>query len=477
MSDKKQLFQDYLIDRFGYIKDQFLQKYLQVKTQVLDSLTAEQNIWKYKKFTYKNTSNKISATDISSYKYCPVAYAIQKTFETPKQESSIIGTELHNERRLLNYLQPFNTYQYKKLDTGLLSMEVETIEHPPYIFNFHNDDAKEFIEYLKNSIVLFTGHTNNNEKATYFTSKKGNFVAQPDYIFRNKNDATDFAVEEKFVYGGNYYYTKEVFFKESHRNQLRSYLYSISEYDLKFGYLVYWVYNIDNGQKIISECRVLKITKSEYERNTLIEAYINLKLAIKQSGGVFDINKRNANKCANCVVSNYCTHKTGRYTNFTIPYSLDFYNLNKVEFPNELIKLNTFDTIRELNGDNKLFKAKLSKSLSSIKFYTAKYGYNYDRTKLKELECSWVLKQNTLYLSYLKISTTDSTVNVEEGNYNDAENAIEIATWITGKFDGYLKGEQSVTNAETYIYYKAELNFVNGILTSLEVDKSISIER
>jgi len=50
----------------------------------------------------------------------------------------------------------------------------------------------------------------------------------------------------------------------------------------------------------------------------------------------FDINKVNSNICAGCVTNKYCTHKTGKYDNFSFPFNINDIKLFYISFPDAL---------------------------------------------------------------------------------------------------------------------------------------------
>jgi hypothetical protein len=320
------------------------------KFTILDFLNIEVNIKKYRDYTFKELHiNFISATDISNFTYCPVSFAISKTFELPQLESATIGTSEHEKQTLINYLQPFKIINAVNKDNSL--QEDKTVPNNPFL----NSNTQFFFEELMKSSIVYYGHGTIENKNKYFKSVKGNFVGQPDYIFRNDSTNDIFVVEEKFQflrtdpskYGSSYKSAEEeeretkkrtgkVFF-DNHKNQLSSYIYGIGEYEIKYGYLVYWKYEINNsGNPIIVDCKVLRIDKTESGRQELNETFIKLRELISDKRASFDIESRNPAKCASCVSNLFCGHKTGKFSEFKIPYSLEYLKLYQAEYPNIL---------------------------------------------------------------------------------------------------------------------------------------------
>lgn len=401
LSYKQELFKNYLLKKIGFIEDTFLNKYVSLletisprlkllgkqkkiwnedeqeylpekkdpykkyiekenyfipeKFNIIDFLNIELNIKKNGDYTLKDVQlNFISATDISNFTYCPVSFAISKTFELPKLESAILGTSQHENQTLINYLRPFKVPKSLWEMEGLVdSVEVEKTRS----FNsLLNDENQLFFDELIKSTIIFYGHDSKETKNKYFKSANGNFVGQPDYIFKNGTTNDFFVVEEKFqflpkdpsTFDYSFYSPEEeqrikkkrankTFFS-NHINQLSSYIYGISEYEIKYGYLVYWKYEIEGGIPNIVACNVLRINKTESGRQQIRETFIDLKNLITNKGGVFDINSRVPAKCASCVSNLLCGHKTGKFKSFSIPYSKEYLKIYFATFPEELKK-------------------------------------------------------------------------------------------------------------------------------------------
>lgn len=399
LSHKQRLFKNYLLKKLGFLDDEFLKNYISIlekisprfsilgkkrkiwneedqrfypenidvnkkyiekenyfipeKFNIIDLLNIELNIKKNKDYICKKIQlETISATDISNYTYCPISFAISKTFELPKYESSIIGTSLHNENTLINYLQAF-----KDSHLGLLNapQKILTGRYLDRYLNRYQDEYNQiFFDELKQSSIIFHGH-NSLETTKYFKSKIGNYVGQPDYIFKNESSNNFFVVEEKFQYipSSPSFHNKNITdeeidniekkrkgkpFSSNHINQLKSYLYGINEYELKYGFLLYWLYQLDNGNQSISSCKVLRIEKTEKGREEIREVFINIKNLINNKEEKFDIKLRVPSKCASCVSNLLCGHKLGNFNSFTIPYSNRFLKTYFSPFPEELIK-------------------------------------------------------------------------------------------------------------------------------------------
>jgi hypothetical protein len=239
LSYKQELFRDYLIKKIGFVEDDFLKNYVSILGIIspkLKLLGKQNKIWSedekkflpenydpentYKKYTEKDhyfipdkfniidflnievdlkkkfdfglkqvQLNFISATDISNFTYCPISFAISKTFELPKLESAILGTSQHEKHTLINYLIP----SLRKANT---SDKEQTLSFNPFL----NEENQLFFEELNNSSIIFYGRESKENKNKYFKNVSENFVGQPDYIFKNETTNEIFVVEEKFQF-------------------------------------------------------------------------------------------------------------------------------------------------------------------------------------------------------------------------------------------------------------------------------------
>jgi hypothetical protein len=247
---------------------------------ILNFLLVEKNIKKNKLFAYIYNSNEyISASDISNYVFCPANYSISKTLKYNLLHSSITGTEFHD-KTILSKL--FNI-QIKKMNINVEDkIEVNDL--------FNDSGYLELKKIIHESELIFSGH-GTNEK-TYFKSKNGKYIGQPDYIFKNKKTNKIFVIEEKYQYIPNEYYSydsanylslykeeenkkirESKFFYENHIYQTLSYIYGINDFNIDFGILLYWKYEIDGSQKNIKYCNLKIINRSEEYRSKLNNIY------------------------------------------------------------------------------------------------------------------------------------------------------------------------------------------------------------
>ena len=292
---------------------------------IIDFLNYEQKVKKNLLIRFKtNATEFISATDLSNYTYCPASFSIGKTFDIEKIESAYIGTNMHEMHRLIHFLPSEKTKNYSLGKGNYLNLQLS--------FCANNE---QFFKDIKRSYLIYYGHLPNQQKK-YFKSPKGDYVGQPDYIFKNENNHY-FVVEEKFQYQ-NFNRQEQTPFYTNHINQVISYLHGIKDYEIQYGYLVYWKYAFDQGEPFVHSCYITRIEKNNETRNQISTVYNKLKKLITNKEETFDPLTRNPNKCANCISNLLCGHKTGRFANLKYPYSKEYLKTYYAEFPEELKK-------------------------------------------------------------------------------------------------------------------------------------------
>lgn len=398
MTEKQKIFAVYLLNKLGIVDEQFVNKYIvyheklygkyyfktyqigwktirelnYTASECIEALLDEVELKKStnKIFEKDLNENNCLATDISNYSFCPAAYSISKSFVIDKPvgfEKTNIGKILHEELRL-----------DKKIDF-LKSSKKDEISDV-----YSNELIKEII----NSRLIFCGH---GEKTDWNSCRDdtGNCVGIPDYIFVDKNNQY-FVVEEKFQQHSDYrriekstdrkwdYYTylyginyepfdkelewdnqrfsnaynwsqKEPFFFINHILQTVSYIINIkrfyiskignlNNFEIKYGYLIYWYYDIEKGKPYIHRVAIKKISKDKFFTSQYHKYLTQLKEFVERRFQPFDIQELNPNKCAACVVSKYCMHKTGRFDRIEFPYKKADIKVFPVIFPEKLKK-------------------------------------------------------------------------------------------------------------------------------------------
>ena len=287
-----------------------------------------------------NANFSIRAIDLSNFTYCPVSYSISRSFiiEYPSVEKlTETGLMLHEQLGLLQ-----NLYNIE-----------ESVNHKSY--NISN----AILLHIKNSRVVSFGHGGDS---MIYVNKE--YSGTPDYIFQDKQ-GNYFVVEEKFRFkrdpnklsyieivtdmidSDNTEERKSwadsgITFYKNHQVQVISYLKNIIEYDLKYGYLIYWFYDFgEKNQPYIHKVSVKKIVLDEYSEKLYTIAKNGIHNLLRNSRGTIDVSSINMKKCAGCVVNKYCYHKTRHFPEYEFPYNKEKMKLSIVEFPEELKKNRT----------------------------------------------------------------------------------------------------------------------------------------
>lgn len=249
----------------------------------------------------------VTATDISSFVFCPVSYCIRKSFdEDEPNEEAQVGTELHEQNKLVDYIAGNrNKLGFTKSVTG---------------DKFYNSQNKDFFDDIRDSSIEYIGHNNTVKK--YFKSSRGKFVGQPDYVFTNR-DGENFIVEEKYRS-----LKKELrSLRDNHKAQLAAYIIGLDELKANYGYLVYWYYSYEDDKRLVKKCVVFKVEKTDNDQILIREAYKSIRNLNAGHVFAFEASQLDAAKCANCVVRKFCGHKTGRLSSVSIPYGKEYYGL------------------------------------------------------------------------------------------------------------------------------------------------------
>lgn len=359
-SSKQQKYANYLCEQFGMTDSSFVSQYLNYYAiqhgyyqkrptgtyfnsgPAIGILVEERNI-RRERNNLKLKEDKpthIRATDLANYTFCPASYAISNSFEIEfpsREKERVVGEKLHTQLKLVTRVE-----NYKK--TG-------KVEHKLF-------DDPEIIKIL-NSNNIYSGH---NIEMRKFYNKEFKVSSEPDYIFID-NESLHFAVEEKFHFKRdprkasytdkwlewNGYDSEEheeeraseirdwdefkPFFYLNHQVQLITYLKTITDYDLKYGYLVYWYYDYRNGtEPYIHKVCTKKIVINNQTNDLFIRAYSGLERLLIEKKQDFASEKISARKCAGCVVNKYCGHKSKKFSEVTYPYNSEYLKLYPAEY-------------------------------------------------------------------------------------------------------------------------------------------------
>lgn len=344
-SEKQQAYAGYLLEKLGYEEGSDTDHYLEVLSKkayqykaagntkkvpldnqcfyyqigdvwqkkrftVIDFLHEEVQIKKNKKYKLKdNTQGYITASDLSNYVFCPVGYSIARTLNgVTTTVAAKEGTKLH-ELSILK--KDSGSSGYTRQQTGTLK----------------DDSNAVFFDDINSSEILYAGHT--DEETNYFINEERKFVGDPDYVFINK-ESQNYIVEEKFI---DYKKRTNDYFYPNHKIQLASYVKYLINFKAQYGYLVYWLYDNDYGNKSIIGCQVHKI-EMNYSINNWLESKMDAVVSFRESGvKTIKTSSLKASKCGGCAHSLYCGHKNKRKDNVSFPYDTSDHNLYPAEYP------------------------------------------------------------------------------------------------------------------------------------------------
>lgn len=365
LSEKQSIFAIYLLTKIGFTDSKLISEYLikleaaygKFYKQYKEGVDSKGRIWFNWETKYtnseciqelmteievrKNTSNiqlqeydfksKISATDLSSFDFCPASFSISKSFvieSLANEDKRLIGVNLHETLRLINSKIP---KEFKGVN----------------LYKSHVSQ-NEKINKIQDCELVFAGH---NDDKRYFVNESKNYIGQPDYIFKDPNGKY-FVVEEKFKYLNNptdtdnpqYSHRKTInekaksTFFSNHIIQLQSYVDYIEEYNIEYGILVYWFYDFDGKYPSVHDVS-LKVVKRKENHLLLENTRSNIDAFIKERNIDFQ-RKENIVKCVSCSVNKYCIHKTQNISTLKFPYDSSELLLKHTEFPETLKKKN-----------------------------------------------------------------------------------------------------------------------------------------
>lgn len=137
-------------------------------------------------------SRNITATEIENYTYCPVSFAINRTFVLPTTEEAEIGSDLHEQQIFVKKFK--NATSLFDLQSSIESSPFKKIS---WLDQFMHEHNSTFINDIRNSDLIFPLKDDIDDNI-FYTSQDGSYSGKPDYIFRNKITNEIFVVEEKY---------------------------------------------------------------------------------------------------------------------------------------------------------------------------------------------------------------------------------------------------------------------------------------
>lgn len=270
-------------------------------------------------------------------------------------------------------------------------------------------------------------------------------------------------------------------------------MFGIKELSINYGYLVYWKYtlsvdyyndHIKYKYSLDKKCFVKRIDKSPAQRQPLVKSFNGIRSLLKQQGGTFSDEYRHPVKCAYCVSSLLCGHKTGKFDKFTIPYLPDYFSIKKVEFPDELFKIKGAEELDDFNRKmvlvTKIFK--LNWWYFRWKFESL---FTIDERLIDNIIVNWIIQDNKLFIKGGSLSVYADYQEPASGRYFNLKEIISdeilIADWISSKVICYQKIEvdqsKTLSDEDIYLklapYHKIELNVHKGIIINYKIFEQV----
>jgi tetratricopeptide (TPR) repeat protein len=250
-------------------------------------------------------------SDLSHFLFCPVSYAIHQTYEVYAQTSWERDEWKQDKLYLGDRLRIYK-------ETGILSKAFADAE-----INF-TEELKKQIHFIFQSELIVDNAT--SSEPTIFNSDEGTLTGAPDYILKHPTGGT-FVIIEKFSHISSR--DKEQPY-ESDLIKPLAFLNKFGSIGLRFGLILNWYWDlidIPSEDKIRKKIvlRSLKVHRMdaghhELKLQTAIKAVENFR---KTSELITDGDKLSwPAKCLNCSVVSYCHHKTGRFDQIPLPYTL-----------------------------------------------------------------------------------------------------------------------------------------------------------
>lgn len=262
-------------------------------------------------------SDYISASDLSSFVFCPACYSISKTFK-------------------INFtLNKFKIENGNRLHEKLFFLKNESLFGFNGNFNSNfTDKQTTFLKKIYSCKLIFKGHKSEKNK---FVNHEIKFIGQPDYIFKDPND-NYFVLEEKFHFRDPYKTSNNfeqidnwaIDFFSNQLVQLQSYIEYIKDFEINYGIIVNWYYQYIDGDLNVYNF-TYKIVKKDYDKSLLKNTFEEI-LLFKKNKILNFKNNVNINKCANCSVNLYCSHKTDNFETLKLPYDKDDLKLINIDY-------------------------------------------------------------------------------------------------------------------------------------------------
>lgn len=275
-----------------------------------------------------NSKKLLSVSDLSHFSFCPVSFSIQQTYRIDAN-SSWEKDEWKSKKRIFSdRLSIFN--KSKKYEEAFLDTKIKVT----------SDLEIDFQDLFMSKILVnnFLGL-----KPQIFYNNDKTLMGSPDYVLED-SEGSRFLLIEKFssIHSAD---VNTPF--ESDLIKHYGYLDEFKNNGFKYSVFLtwYWDYedsddNPNDKKMVVQKYRLIKLAANDLNYIKFLNVFKKVK-DFKASGKyIVDSNKiSHPKKCLNCSVFSYCDHKTGRFNEVSLPYSvLQLKDINSIN-----IELDTED--------------------------------------------------------------------------------------------------------------------------------------
>ncbi|ALL05582.1 hypothetical protein AQ505_08810 [Pedobacter sp. PACM 27299] len=312
--NKRAEFLEKMIEEFTYLNWEGKKGVSKVKlARVLKNLSEEIHLRQKKNVEKAYIQNKtLSVSDLSRYLFCPVSYAINRTYKVYSSENWEKDEWKREKLYLGDRYRKF--YESKKFEDVFKDTKLEVTQ------NF-----KEKFQAIFDSKIELNNVT--TKEPRIMTSHSKNMKGAPDYIFLHPK-GNRFVLTEKFSHYSSSDYNNPF---ESDLIKHYAFLQEFTNYHIHFGLFLTWYYtfqDVEDGKEgekemVISHYRLIKVKLDPKRIISLNSTIEKLKVFSKDAIMMVDGEKLSQpKKCLNCSVISYCHHKTGQFNKIELPYEL-----------------------------------------------------------------------------------------------------------------------------------------------------------
>ena len=266
-------------------------------------------------------SDIIFVSDLSHFLFCPVSYAINKTFEIPDNSSWEKDEWLNEKKRLIDRYNIFKV-------TGSLAESIKDSR-----ISLTDVTSSQLKDILSSEILI---DNVSHSEVKVLSNSSNTIKGVPDYIFKDDNGKM-FSVTEKFSYKDSISYRTPF---ESDLIKHYAFLEKMDDSDLDFGYFINWYWDFTTKKTstgyttkkiIIISFRLYKVERNYRNLVVLNETIEKIKKFVSEFKFQVDPSKiTHPRKCLNCSSVCFCNHKTGNLNEIKLPYDLSEIQLTDI---------------------------------------------------------------------------------------------------------------------------------------------------